>query len=123
MDFDQVIATPDLMGQVGRLGKVLGPRGLMPNPKLGTVTFDVGKAIRELKAGRAEFRVDKAGIVHCPVAKASFSAEQIEGNIRAVMDAVARAKPASSKGLYLKKMVISSTMGPGVKVDLSPFRT
>lgn len=123
MDFDQVIATPDLMGQVGRLGKVLGPRGLMPNPKLGTVTFDVTKAIRELKAGRAEFRVDKAGIVHCPIAKASFSEEQIEGNIRAVMDAVGRAKPASSKGQYLRKMVISSTMGPGVKVDLNPFRT
>ena len=122
LDFDQVIATPDMMGVVGKLGRVLGPRGLMPNPKLGTVTMDVNKAINELKAGRTEFRVDKAGIVHCPVGKVSFPADKLTENAKAVLDAIVRAKPASAKGTYLKKVAISSTMSPGVKVDPAPFR-
>ena len=122
LDFDQVIATPDMMGVVGKLGRVLGPRGLMPNPKLGTVTMDVVKAINELKAGRVEFRVDKAGIIHAPVGKVSFSAENLAGNARAVLEAIARAKPASAKGTYLKKISMSATMSPSVKVDASPFR-
>ena len=122
LDFDQVIATPDMMGVVGKLGRVLGPRGLMPNPKLGTVTMDVVKAINELKAGRVEFRVDKAGIIHAPVGKVSFSAEKLAGNARAVLEAIARAKPASAKGTYLKKVSMSATMSPSVKVDASPFR-
>lgn len=122
LEFDQVIATPDMMGQVGRLGKVLGPRGLMPNPKLGTVTFEVGKAINELKAGRAEFRVDKAGIVHTAVGKVSMDSDKLAGNIKAVIDALLRAKPASSKGAYLKKVCLSSTMSPGVRVDATPFK-
>lgn len=122
MEFDQVIATPDMMAVVGKLGKVLGPRGLMPNPKVGTVTFDVVKAIRELKAGRAEFRVDKAGIVHAPVGRVSMDAVKLEENIKAVMEALTRAKPASAKGSYFKKISVSSTMSPGVKVDASPFR-
>jgi len=122
MDFDQVIATPDMMGIVGKLGRVLGPRGLMPTPKVGTVTFDVGKAINELKAGRAEFRVDKAGIVHAPIGKASFSADDLEGNAKAVIDALLKAKPSTSKGTYLKKICVSSTMGPGIRVDATPFR-
>jgi large subunit ribosomal protein L1 len=122
MDFDQVIATPDMMAVVGKLGKVLGPRGLMPNPKVGTVTFDVVKAVRELKAGRAEFRVDKAGIVHAPVGRVSMDANNIQENIKAVIDALGRAKPASAKGTYFKKICVSATMGPGIKVDASPFR-
>lgn len=122
MDFDQVIATPDMMGVVGKLGKVLGPRGLMPNPKVGTVTFDVAKAVQELQAGRAEFRVDKAGIVHAPVGKVSFPAEKLNDNIMAVIEALNRVKPATSKGTYMKKMTISATMGPGVKVDLTSLR-
>jgi large subunit ribosomal protein L1 len=122
MDFDQVIATPDMMAVVGKLGKVLGPRGLMPNPKVGTVTFDVVKAIRELKAGRAEFRVDKAGIVHAPVGRVSMDPVHLEENIKAVIDALTRAKPASAKGTYLKRIAVSATMGPGVRVDASPFR-
>jgi large subunit ribosomal protein L1 len=122
LDFDQVIATPDMMGVVGKLGRVLGPRGLMPNPKLGTVTMDVVKAINELKAGRVEFRVDKAGIIHAPVGKVSFSAENLAGNARAVLEAIARAKPASAKGTYLKKISMSATMSPSVKIDASPFR-
>jgi large subunit ribosomal protein L1 len=122
LDFDQVIATPDMMGVVGKLGRVLGPRGLMPNPKLGTVTMDVVKAINELKAGRVEFRVDKAGIIHAPVGKVSFSSEKLAGNARAVLEAIARSKPASAKGTYLKKISMSATMGPGVKVDAGPFR-
>lgn len=121
-DFDQVIATPDMMGVVGRLGKVLGPRGLMPNPKLGTVTFDVAKQINELRAGRAEYRVDKAGIVHTVVGKTSFDAKKLAENAKTVIDALVRAKPATSKGVYLKKISISATMGPGVKVDPSPYR-
>ncbi len=122
MDFDQVIATPDMMGVVGKLGKVLGPRGLMPNPKLGTVTFDVTKAINELKAGRTEFRVDKAGIVHCPVGKVSFDANKLTENAQTVIDALVKAKPATAKGTYLMRIGISSTMSPGVKVDPSPYR-
>jgi large subunit ribosomal protein L1 len=122
MDFDQVIATPDMMGVVGKLGKVLGPRGLMPNPKLGTVTFDVTKAINELKAGRTEYRVDKAGIIHCPVGKASFEAEKLADNIRTVIEQIVKTKPSTAKGTFLKKITISSTMSPGVKVDPSPYR-
>jgi large subunit ribosomal protein L1 len=117
MDFDTTIATPDLMGQVGRLGKVLGPRGLMPNPKLGTVTFDVGRAVREAKAGKVEFRVDKAGNVHVPVGKRSFSTEQLAANALAVIEAIVRAKPAAAKGTYLRSLTVSSTMGPGIRID------
>ena len=116
-DFDTAIATPDLMGQVGRLGKVLGPRGLMPNPKLGTVTFDVGKAVREAKAGKVEFRVDKAGNIHTPIGKKSFTAEHIASNAMAVVEAIVRAKPSAAKGTYLKSVTMSTTMGPGVSVD------
>jgi large subunit ribosomal protein L1 len=117
MEFDSTIATPDLMGQVGRLGKLLGPRGLMPNPKLGTVTFDVGRAVREAKAGKVEFRVDKAGNVHVPVGKRSFSAEHLVANATALLEAILRAKPAAAKGQYMRSITMSSTMGPGVKVD------
>src|SRR6266511_797753 len=117
MDFDSTIATPDLMGQVGRLGKVLGPRGLMPNPKLGTVTFDVGRAVREVKAGKVEFRVDKAGNVHVPAGKRSFPLENLAANANAVIEAVMRAKPAAAKGTYLRSLTVSTTMGPGVPVD------
>jgi large subunit ribosomal protein L1 len=122
MEFDQVIATPDMMGVVGKLGKVLGPRGLMPNPKLGTVTFDVLKAVNELKAGRTEYRVDKAGIVHCPVGKASFESNKLADNARTVLEALMRAKPATAKGTYMMKIGISSTMSPSVKVDPTPYR-
>lgn len=122
MDFDQVIATPDMMGVVGKLGRVLGPRGLMPNPKLGTVTFDIKKAVDELRAGRVEFRVDKAGIVHVPIGKASFDADKLAGNANAVIDALMKAKPSTAKGTYLKKICISSTMSPGVRVDTTPYR-
>jgi large subunit ribosomal protein L1 len=117
MDFDTTIATPDLMGQVGRLGKVLGPRGLMPNPKLGTVTFDVGRAVREAKAGKVEFRVDKAGNIHVPVGKRSFDAEKLTANAMALIEAIVRAKPAAAKGTYLRTLTVSSTMSPGVKID------
>ena len=119
MNFDRVIATPDMMGVVGRLGKVLGPRGLMPNPKLGTVTPNVADAVKAAKSGQVEYKVEKAGIVHAGVAKASFTAETIEQNIRALLDAIQKAKPATSKGTYLKKIGLSSTMGPGVKVDVA----
>jgi len=122
LEFDQVIATPDMMGVVGKLGRVLGPRGLMPNPKLGTVTFEVTKAINELKAGRTEFWVDKAGIAHCPVGKAAFPVDKLAANIRAVLEAVLRAKPSTAKGMYLKKISVSSTMSPGIKIDPAPFR-
>jgi large subunit ribosomal protein L1 len=121
-DFDKAIATPDLMGMVGKLGKILGPRGLMPNPKVGTVTFDVGRAIKELKAGRVEFKVDKTGIVHTTVGKISFDAEKLKENILALMDVIVRAKPASSKGTYLKSVAISTTMGPGIKLDPNALR-
>ena len=117
MDFDTTIATPDLMGQVGRLGKVLGPRGLMPNPKLGTVTFDVGRAVREAKAGKVEFRVDKAGNIHTPIGKRSFSPEQLAANALALIEAIVRAKPAAAKGTYLRTLTVSSTMSPGVPID------
>ena len=121
-DFDKTVATPDMMATVGRIGKVLGPRGLMPNPKTGTVTPDIGKAIKEIKAGKLEFRVDKAGIVHVPVGKASFGAEQLIDNAKAVLMSILRAKPASAKGNYVRGVTISTTMGPGIKVDLSQVR-
>jgi large subunit ribosomal protein L1 len=117
LDFDRVVATPDMMGSVGKLGKILGPRGLMPNPKVGTVTFDVGKAVQELKAGKVEFRVEKAGIVHCPIGKASFGAEKLTENFLALLEMVIKLKPASSKGLYIRSVALSTVMGPGVKVD------
>jgi large subunit ribosomal protein L1 len=117
LEFDSTIATPDLMGQVGRLGKVLGPRGLMPNPKLGTVTFDVGRAVREVKAGKVEFRVDKAGNVHVPIGKRSFAQENLAANALALLEAIVRAKPAASKGNYLRSITLSATMSPGIKVD------
>ena len=117
MDFDSTIATPDLMGQVGRLGKVLGPRGLMPNPKMGTVTFDVARAVREVKAGKVEFRVDKAGNVHVQVGRKSFPQESLVANAMALLEAVVKAKPAASKGVYLRSLTLSTTMGPGIPVD------
>jgi len=117
LDFDAVIATPDIMGQVGKLGRVLGPRGLMPNPKVGTVTFEVGKAVKDAKAGKIDFRVDKYGNVQSLVGKKSFSGPQLVDNIRAFMDVINRLKPSSAKGVYIKNVTISSTMGPGVKVD------
>ncbi|MDI6776467.1 MAG: 50S ribosomal protein L1 [Syntrophales bacterium] len=117
LEFDRAVATPDMMGSVGKLGKILGPRGLMPNPKVGTVTFDVEKVVKELKAGKIEFRVEKAGIVHCPVGKVSFGADKLRENIVALVEAIIKLKPASSKGNYLKGMSISTTMGPGIKVD------
>ncbi len=117
LDFDVVIATPDMMGVVGRLGRVLGPKGLMPNPKAGTVTPDVVKAIADVKAGKIEYRLDKANIIHVPVGKASFTAEQIADNYKALMDAVVKAKPASAKGTYLKSIFLSSTMSKGIKID------
>ena len=121
MDFEVVIATPDMMGVVGRLGKVLGPRGLMPNPKAGTVTPDVAKAVQEAKAGKIEYRLDKANIIHCPIGKASFGAEKLEQNFNALMEAVAKAKPAAAKGQYIKSCTVSSTMGPGVKVSTAKY--
>jgi large subunit ribosomal protein L1 len=122
MEFDKTIATPDMMGTVGKLGKILGPRGLMPNPKVGTVTFDVGRTVKELKAGRVEFKVDKTGIVHTTVGKISFGADQLKDNVMALMDTIVRAKPASSKGTYLKSVAISTTMGPGIKLDPNALR-
>jgi large subunit ribosomal protein L1 len=119
MEFDAVVATPDMMKSVGRLGKVLGPRGLMPNPKTGTVTLDVTRAVQELKAGKVEFRVDKTGIIHCAVGKVSFEAEKLADNAKALITSVLRAKPATAKGRYVKNIVISSTMGPGVPIDLA----
>ncbi len=117
LDFDTVVATPDMMGQVGRLGRVLGPRGLMPNPKVGTVTFDVTKAVSDVKAGKVEFRVERAGIVHAPVGKRSFDPDKLAGNSRALLDALLRAKPASAKGTYLRSITLSTTMGPGIRID------
>src|SRR5215471_9246080 len=119
LDFDAVIATPDMMKSVGRLGKVLGPRGLMPNPKTGTVTVDVARAVKEVKAGKVEFRVDKTGIIHCPVGKVSFDADKLAENAHAVISSIIKAKPATAKGKYVKSIVISSTMGPGVRIDPS----
>jgi large subunit ribosomal protein L1 len=117
MDFDVTVASPDMMGIVGRLGKVLGPRGLMPNPKVGTVTADVTKAVREAKAGKVEFRVEKAGIVHVPFGKASFEANKLKDNLNTLLEAIFKAKPAASKGVYLQGVALSTTMGPGVKLD------
>jgi large subunit ribosomal protein L1 len=117
LDFDKVIATPDTMGTVGKLGKILGPRGMMPNPKLGTVTFDVAKAVSEMKAGRVDFRVDKVGIVHCAIGKVSFGKDKIIDNVKALFELIMKMKPSSSKGTYLKSVTVSSTMGPGVKID------
>ncbi len=117
LDFDVVVATPDMMGVVGRLGKVLGPKGLMPNPKAGTVTMDVTKAVNDIKAGKIEYRLDKSNIVHCPIGKASFTEEQLAENLKAIMDAIVKAKPSSLKGTYLKSITLTSTMGPGVKVS------
>ena len=119
MDFDAVVATPDMMKSVGRLGKVLGPRGLMPNPKTGTVTMDVERAVREVKAGKVEFRVDKTGIIHCPLGKVSFDAAKLAENAQALIASVLKAKPATAKGKYVKSIVVSSTMGPGVRIDLA----
>ncbi len=119
MDFDAVVATPDMMRAVGRLGKVLGPRGLMPNPKTGTVTPDVRKAVQEIKAGKVEFRVDKTGIIHAPVGKTSFSTQNLVDNAHALVDSIVKAKPAAAKGKYLKSVTVSSTMGPGVAIDTS----
>jgi large subunit ribosomal protein L1 len=119
LDFDTVIATPDMMGQVGRLGRVLGPRGLMPNPKVGTVTFDVSKAVREAKAGKVEFRAEKAGIVHAQVGKRSFGETELVGNVKSLVGALVKAKPPAAKGIYLRSITLSSTMGPGIKVDPS----
>jgi len=119
LDFDAVVATPEMMKSVGRLGKVLGPRGLMPNPKTGTVTFDVGKAVSEIKAGKVEFRVDKTAIVHAPIGKVSFGPEKLADNAKVLLDSVIRARPAATKGKYVKSIALSSTMGPGVRVDLS----
>ncbi len=121
-DFDVMVATPDQMGQVGQLGRILGPRGLMPNPKAGTVTMNVGQAVRELKAGKIEFRVDKGGTVHAAIGKVSFSLDALESNFSAFMDQIVRAKPAAAKGVYVKTVAVSSTMGPGLRIDTNPYR-
>ena len=123
MDFDAVVATPDMMRGVGRLGKVLGPRGLMPNPKTGTVTTDIAKAVREIKAGKVEFRVDKTGIVHAPLGKTSFAADALVANAHALVDSIVKAKPPAAKGKYLKSITVSSTMGPGVRIDTTTVET
>ncbi|MDD6727778.1 MAG: 50S ribosomal protein L1, partial [Eubacteriales bacterium] len=117
MDFDVAIASPDMMGFVGRLGKVLGPRGLMPSPKAGTVTMDVAKAVQDAKAGKIEYRLDKTNIIHCPIGKASFGTEKLLENFNALLDAIIKAKPASSKGQYIKSVAVASTMGPGIKIN------
>ena len=122
LDVDVIVATPDVMGQMGQLGRVLGPRGLMPNPKAGTVTMDVTKAIKDIKAGKIEFRVDKTGNVHAPIGKMSFSAEQLEANYQAFMDTIVRAKPAAAKGTYVRTVAVSSTMSPGFRIDTGLYR-
>ncbi|MGC8938361.1 MAG: 50S ribosomal protein L1 [Thermodesulfovibrio sp.] len=122
LEFDRAIATPDMMSQVGKLGKILGPRGLMPNPKLGTVTFDIAKAVKEAKAGKIEYRTDKGGVVHVPIGKLSFDKEKLVENAIAVLKSVIKAKPPTSKGKYIKKVVLSSTMGPGLKIDISKLK-
>lgn len=119
LDFDKTVATPDIMGLVGKLGKILGPRGLMPNPKLGTVTFDIAKAVKEIKAGKVEYRAEKAGIVHVPIGKVSFDSKKLRENVKAIIESIVKAKPATSKGKYLKKLSISSTTGPGISVDIT----
>ena len=121
LDFDVVVATPDMMGVVGRLGKVLGPKGLMPNPKAGTVTMDVTKAIADIKAGKIEYRLDKSNIIHCPIGKASFTEEQLNDNLTALMDAIMKAKPSSLKGQYIKSMTLATTMGPGVRCNVTKY--
>jgi large subunit ribosomal protein L1 len=118
-EFDTAIATPDMMGVVGKIGKLLGPRGLMPNPKVGTVTFEVNRAVKESKAGKVEFRVEKAGIVHAPVGKVSFDADSLRGNLLALVEALVKAKPSAAKGVYIKKISLSSTMGPGINLDVA----
>ena len=120
-DFDVIIATPDMMGKLGKLGKVLGPKGLMPNPKAGTVTMDVTKAVNEVKAGKIEYRLDKSNIIHCPVGKVSFGPEKIEENVKALMEAIIKAKPAAAKGQYIKSCSLAATMGPGIKVNATKF--
>lgn len=120
-DFDVCVATPDMMGVVGRIGRILGPKGLMPNPKSGTVTMDVTKAVSEIKAGKVEYRVDRTAIIHCPVGKKSFGKEKLQENMEVLMNAIVRAKPASAKGIYIKSIVLSSTMGPGIKVNAANF--
>jgi large subunit ribosomal protein L1 len=122
LDFDKAVATPDVMGLVGKLGKVLGPRGLMPNPKLGTVTFDIAKAVKEIKAGKVEYRTEKAGIIHVPIGKSSFAGEKLAENANAVIKSISKAKPAASKGKYIKKVTVSSTMGPGLKLDVTKIK-
>ena len=122
LDADVIVATPDVMGQLGQLGKVLGPRGLMPNPKAGTVTMDVSRAVREIKAGKIEFRVDKTGNVHAPIGKVSFSAQQLADNLTAFLETIVKAKPAAAKGVYLRSATVSSTMGPGVRLDMAGYR-
>jgi len=122
LEFDAVVATPNMMKTVGKLGKILGTRGLMPNPKVGTVTMDIGKAVKELKAGKVEFKVEKAGILHAPIGKLSFTIDNLSGNIKAFMDAVYKAKPASAKGAYIKKVTLSSTMGQGVKLKVAELK-
>lgn len=121
-DFDVCVATPDMMSEVGKLGRILGGKGLMPNPKAGTVTFDVAKAVQEIKAGKIEYRLDKAGQIHAPIGKVSFDADKLYENLRALLEALVRAKPAAAKGVYLKSAAVSSTMGPSVKLNLQPFR-
>lgn len=121
LDFDVVVATPDMMGVVGRLGKVLGPKGLMPNPKAGTVTMDVTKAINDIKAGKIEYRLDKSNIIHCPIGKASFTEEQLNENMNALMDAIVKARPSALKGQYLKSITLATTMGPGVRVSTAKY--
>ena len=123
LDFDKAIATPDMMGLVGRIGRILGPRGLMPNPKVGTVTFDVAKAVGEMKAGRVEFRVDKAGIVHAPIGKLSFEVDALAANLYALVGTIMRLKPASAKGTYMKNVTVTSTMGPGVRLDVAQLQS
>lgn len=122
LDFDKTVATPDVMGIVGKLGKILGPRGLMPNPKLGTVTFDIAKAVKEIKAGKVEYKVDKSGIVHIPVGKLSFDKEKLLENVMAVLKSIIRAKPSTSKGKYIRRITMSSTMGPGIKIDAQKLK-
>jgi large subunit ribosomal protein L1 len=122
LDCDVIVATPDVMGQLGALGKILGPRGLMPNPKAGTVTMDVARAVREIKAGKIEFRVDKTGNVHAPIGKVSFSETQLQENLQAFMDTIVKAKPAAAKGVYLRSATVSSTMGPGIRLDTAEYR-